>query len=120
MIEYHFQTYDQICENGPLEGVANSCGIHIHAVHFQVSNAIHQNSFEGMSCETAADVGGHYWEMSAFSQDPWSNVVYNKEVDSIELNYGYTYDSSVGRAFVIHDSNGTRITCDTIPEGIIC
>jgi len=102
VIEYHFQTYDQTCEDGPLDGVANSCGIHIHS---------------GTSCESAADVGGHYWEMSEFSQDPWSDIVYGQEVGSSELNYGFTYDSSVGRAFVIHNSNGTRITCDLIPEG---
>merc|ERR1719428_2604035 len=43
------------CRQAPA-GVANACGIHIH---------------QGMTCDDASQVGGHYFVQSS---DPWSTV----------------------------------------------
>jgi hypothetical protein len=90
--------YDSLCDNGPSTS-ANSCGIHIHA---------------GKTCATHNLIGGHYWDSDALNSDPWSDVVIDGADGSVSVDFGYTEDESKYRAFVIHDHNGDRATCNTL------
>merc|ERR1719483_2073473 len=96
LIEYDLDKFDEACSNGPLD-VPNSCGIHIH---------------QGKSCEDADEIGGHFW--SGYEQDPWAKVVYDGRKGYVTVDFGYGIVSTEGRVFVIHDSNGNRITCNII------
>jgi len=92
---------------------ANSCGIHIH---------------EGKRCDDASKVGGHYFDSTAMSSDPWANVVYTateipgSPTPEIGQAQGYTsvtigsqtQTDIVGRAMVIHGPDGERIGCGLI------
>jgi len=84
-------------ESGPSEA-GNSCGIHIHA---------------GDSCIDGSLVGGHYYDDTALTSDPWANAAYTTTTDStgLTVEYGYDWDATEGRAFVLHDRTGARVTC---------
>lgn len=98
-IHYSLSGADPACDNGPTEGVSNSCGIHIH---------------EGTSCDTNDDVSGHYYDSSIMS-DPWEfNASYTGSEGRLVVEYGYGWESTEGRVFVVHDVSGTRVTCDVI------
>merc|ERR1712139_499833 len=92
------------CKSAPA-GVANACGIHIH---------------EGMTCDDAAAVGGHYYNKDSIVSDPWSPVTYTVKEDgtasgniqSIEIGEG---QDIAGRALVVHDSTGARVACALLP-----
>merc|ERR1712087_545032 len=91
---------------------ANSCGIHIH---------------EGMTCDDADKVGGHYYD-AGLSSDPWANVVYTAEkvpgsptpqIGQAQAFTSVTIGSQTqadiaGRAMVIHGPDGERIGCGLI------
>ena len=95
---YDLSGVDATCtSDGPTEGVDNSCGIHFHA---------------GTSCETDEDVGGHYYSSA---EDPWvTEAFYDAEIGSVVVEYGYTYAETLGHVLVLHDVDGTRITCDVV------
>lgn len=99
-IYYDLVNADPACSTlGPNASVANSCGIHIHA---------------GTTCDVAGEVGGH-WYNEAIMSDPWTyGAYYTGDSGSLVVDYGYEYPSADGRAFVIHDRDGTRLTCDII------
>jgi len=86
-----------------LEGleVSTAGGVHIHA---------------GTTCDTADDVGGHYWTPDT-DTDVWNEVTWaSDEVgestsSSIILANGYTYEDNVGHAVVVHDAAGNRVGC---------
>lgn len=40
----------------------NCCGVHIHV---------------GKTCSVAADIGGHYYDSTTYTTDPWLTVMYN-------------------------------------------
>ena len=48
------------CKTGPV-GMANACGTHVHA---------------GNTCEDAAAVGGHYFDATSITADPWAPINY--------------------------------------------
>jgi len=99
---------DTACVEGWLEIArpANSCGVHIHT---------------GTSCDTAAGVGGHFWDNDQLESDPWKTTVYSAEggssvqtSDSEIVTTGLTSDDILGRVMVVHDSTGARIACGVI------
>jgi hypothetical protein len=87
---------------------ANSCGIHIH---------------EGTSCADTTGPGGHYYDQSAYSTDPWAKIDYEAPYISgttasghVSVKFGYTFAQSVGHVLVVHDRSGGRATCAEIPS----
>jgi len=96
-IHYELSTFDSECINGAKD-TPNSCGIHIHS---------------GTSCDDASKVGGHFWKGDEI-EDPWMSAIYSGSIGRIAVEFGHDISASEGRAFVVHDSNGNRITCDII------
>jgi len=99
---------DTACVEGWLEIArpANSCGVHIHT---------------GTSCDTAAGVGGHFWDNDQLESDPWKTTVYSAEGgSSVQTSVselavtGLSSDAILGRVMVVHDSTGARIACGVI------
>jgi len=78
------------------------CGIHIHS---------------GTTCDDAALVGGHYWDVTV--TDPWTTTggaIYKTNSDGFGLgkfsvNAGFDADENIGHAVVVHDKAGTRYGC---------
>lgn len=92
---------DSKCLEGAADSIKNGCGIHIH---------------EGKTCETASEVGGHYYDEASGMSDPWLPVKYavtgsqNSEGSaSVEMGVGWL--TAAGRAMVVHDFDGGRIAC---------
>lgn len=86
--------------------MANACGIHIHA---------------GTTCEDAAAVGGHYFDATSITADPWSPITYSASrygsaVGYVKVAIGKGQDI-FGRAMVVHDSTGARVACAVLPAG---
>jgi hypothetical protein len=83
---------------GAVEG-----GLHIH---------------EGTSCETSAEVKGHYWSDGGFgTPDPWSSLYNVKETvakGSFKLNSGYNIADNIGRVIVVHNDEGEKIACGVL------
>jgi len=99
---------DTACVEGWLDIArpANSCGVHIHT---------------GTSCDTAAGVGGHFWDKIFVPADPWKTTVYSagggssvQTSDSEIVTTGLTSDDILDRVMVVHDSTGARIACGVI------
>mmetsp|Transcript_41905 Transcript_41905/g.96135 ORF Transcript_41905/g.96135 Transcript_41905/m.96135 type:complete len:343 (+) Transcript_41905:68-1096(+) len=104
MMFFHLTGVDTAC-TAPTND-ANSCGVHIH---------------EGMTCETASDIGGHYWSSTFVADDPWATVVYATATGEsttmgagITVGTGVSNSDNLGRAFVVHDSSGARVACATL------
>jgi hypothetical protein len=101
-IWYNLAGLEADCASAP-EGVANACGVHIH---------------EGMTCDDADSVGGHYYDGDSISADPWSPVTYQASADgtskgktSASIGDGQNIN---GRAIVVHDKTGARVACALI------
>ena len=82
---------------------SSSGGIHIHT---------------GTTCDTAANVGGHYWT-PASNPDPWMTVMWRSQASGAGraeyvVSSGYPLASNFGHAVVVHASDGTRIGCGTL------
>jgi len=98
---------DTACVSGAGNSVTNGCGIHVH---------------EGLSCDVAADVGGHYYS-SDLNDDPWGDVVYvsdgsGRSSSSTTVSTGLMLWELPGRAFVIHElTSGARIACGLLVAG---
>jgi len=98
---------DTACTAGAGDNVTNGCGIHIHM---------------GTSCETAAGVGGHYFDKSAVDQDPWLPTVYvsssdgtSNENTGVQVVTGLPITDIMGKVVVIHQlATGDRIACGKI------
>jgi len=92
---------DPLCvsESGPESGVGNSCGIHIHA---------------GLSCFDNAYVLGHYYNTDTLTSDPWGAGFYASDEGTVSVDFGFTMADAMGRAFVIHKRDGSRMTCDVL------
>jgi hypothetical protein len=107
LLTWDFYNTDPACATGS----GNVCGIHIHS---------------GTTCDDAALVGGHYWNASELTSDPWTEVRYAAMGDgrSVSLEvptvvaFGESRSSIIGRAMVVHNSvgNGERIACGIIQE----
>lgn len=105
LISYSLAGTDPRCSSGAdLTGVANACGIHIHA---------------GKNC---ADAGGHLWNEALLGpQDPWAHVTYrtvdgHAVGDRVQVITGLTDADVRGRTFVVHDATGARAACSVIQD----
>lgn len=64
--------------------------------------------------------GGHYWDKAAIKDDPWAAASYttNHGPDATkgtaEVHFGLTAAAAHGRAVVVHDHAGARVTCTLI------
>lgn len=99
---WNFTGLDPACVVGAADNVTNGCGIHVHT---------------GTSCEVASDVGGHYFNSSSMTADPWLDIVYVAGISGASqgtatVNTGLTLSQLEGRAFVVHElAGGARIAC---------
>jgi len=104
VIPYFLLGLEVACESPP-SGVANACGIHVH---------------EGESCSTAAGIGGHYWNASYVSSDPWASITYSDVggvgAGTVSIDIGYTLNQIMGQVMVLHGSAGERVACAPIPS----
>ena len=100
---YSLTGVDPACSDGA--GTAgNSCGVHIHS---------------GTTCTDNA--GGHYFT-GAVTEDPWASIAYtstaaNTAAASVTVDTGAGSWSLVGRAFVVHAYDGSRIGCAILGTG---
>lgn len=84
----------------------NGCGAHIH---------------QGRSCEAELQLG-HYYNTDTFSVDPWLRSGYESTdsmgvghfIDCLETG---VEDGFEGRAFIVHDNDGGRVSCGLLEFG---
>lgn len=97
---WELEDVDTRCLEGAADDIKNGCGIHIH---------------EGMTCEDASEIGGHYYNKDTMSDDPWLPVKYvatgSTSKGSARLEMGHEFFSAKERAMVVHDFNGGRVAC---------
>ena len=98
-LTYTLSDVDERCfrAEGAAQGVANSCGIHLH-----------WGAGMTYSADCAAPVGGHFF-VGDVSQDPWGTATYAALAGSVEVHTGGS--SVAGLAVVVHDLSGARIAC---------
>ena len=85
---------------------ANCCGVHIHV---------------GMNCSDKDTIGGHYWNSTFVTADPWAMIMYNtSHMPSVMMDVmvptGYEEDDVEDHTMIIHDFDGGRIACATLSE----
>jgi len=103
-MNYNLSGVSAECAN-PNPNTPNSCGIHIHA---------------GKDCSTGSAAGGHLYNNSIVTSDPWSPIAYKTDIGQSTalgttfLEWGYNYSESIGVAFVVHNYDGSRATCTLI------
>ena len=90
---------DPDCTSSNKTVSGNSCGIHIHA---------------GTSCYE--DALGHYF---GTQDDPWGAIDYVANSDGtangvVSVEFGYEASDIDGKAFVIHEYDGSRMTCNLL------
>ena len=85
----------------------NSGGFHVHT---------------GTSCQHADSVGGHFYDTTTETKDPWSPTKWSTETNEILLNKTpKTLNEMLGRTVVVHASSGKRIGCGVLrdrPHGL--
>jgi len=102
VLSWNLSGVDEACTANAGDNVKNGCGIHVHA---------------GTTCDVAADVGGHYYDTTTISSDPWLPIVYEVSNGSaaagmVEVTTGVSVADMVGKAFVVHQlDTGGRIAC---------
>ena len=83
--------------SGPDASVPLSCGIHIHS---------------GTSC--GEGTGAHFYNPAIYSESPWLSSQYTSQTGVATTDFGYDFSVTEGRAFVLHDRTGARVTCTLI------
>ena len=85
----------------------NSGGFHVHT---------------GTSCQHADSVGGHFYDTTTETTDPWSPTKWSTETNEILLKKTpKTLNEMLGRTVVVHASSGKRIGCGVLrdrPHGL--
>jgi len=108
ILSFMLEGADPQCNStADIAGVANACGIHVHA---------------GLSCE---DAGGHYYDNASVTEDPWKSVRYTT-VDgngtasdqNVQVITGWSLADVDGRTMVVHDVTGARVACALLHTGI--
>ena len=92
--------------DGPDCTAKNGCGTHVHS---------------GTSCENSSTQGGHWYDAGKVlgGVDPWATVGYTSTSKDGTAWYGSCLatglvDDAVGRPFVVHDTDGSRISCGVL------
>jgi len=108
VMTYKLRGTDPDCGVNPPAGVENACGIHIHV---------------GRDCTDASSIGGHFWNKSTSSSDPWQNVTYHTlgseasvETNPVIVHTGLTSKEIEGRVVVVHDATGARVACSPLTK----
>lgn len=102
-LQYSLSGLDLAC-TAEYDQVKNGCGLHIH---------------KGVTCASAADVGGHHYDDS-ISDDPWLPMRYVADSSgtfsgtTVAIKTGIPIGDLYGRALVVHDSSGGRVACTLI------
>jgi len=110
VMSYRLTGTDPLCGSANVSGVANACGIHIH---------------KGTSCSNASTIGGHFWNETAISTDPWAPVMYTTvavnfdnsymkdlaAADDVKVVTGLSNAEVADRVVVLHDVTGARVAC---------
>ena len=98
-LRYYVKGIEDACKTTPV-GVANACGIHIHA---------------DTICEDATAVGGHYSDVTGITADPWTPISY---IAGNHTSAHGSFDAEIekeqsilGRAMIVHDSARVRVAC---------
>merc|ERR1719277_1633761 len=91
---------DPACVEGASEDVKNGCGLHIH---------------EGMICDDADKIGGHYYN-THMDTDPWLTVDYvangGETKGETKVDIGVPLSTALARAVIVHQlADGGRIAC---------
>jgi hypothetical protein len=91
--------------NGTDCNYENGCGVHIH---------------NGTSCANKETQGGHYYDPTELTSDPWVNVSYRYTDDSGVGTYATcvsTGDSLYSnKPFILHSETGSRVACGVLQE----
>ncbi|CAE8612518.1 unnamed protein product [Polarella glacialis] len=101
ILSYEITGGDASCGTANVTGIANACGIHIHV---------------GTNCSDASTIGGHFWNKTLYSTDPWQSVMYATEngkasAADVTIATGLTNQEVADRVVIIHDATGARISC---------
>lgn len=73
----------------------------------------------GTTCDTADDVGGHYYNSTYTNgSDPWSTTYWYSDSEgnsstTFVIDSGYMLSDNVDHALVVHD-NDTRVSCGVL------
>ena len=93
--------YGLVANKQKASSAANSLGVHVHA---------------GETCDDATKVMGHYFNGT---KDPWTNIIYKSDGKGVaNFKFSITKEalgtdprSVAGRAFVVHNEDGSRAAC---------
>jgi len=96
--------------NGTDCNVENGCGAHIHS---------------GTSCNNSTTQGGHWYDSDTLEADPWATLGYLETTSDGTtmygtcVNVGFPPAEAVDRPFIIHASDGSRVSCGmlTVEQG---
>jgi len=89
-------------------------GLDLQNLETSTAGGVHIHS--GTTCDSADDVGGHWWTPES-DTDVWTAVTWASDANgrstssSIILATGYGYEDNVGHAVVVHAADGTRVGC---------
>ncbi|CAE8608512.1 unnamed protein product, partial [Polarella glacialis] len=107
ILSYEITGGDASCGAANVTGIANACGIHIHV---------------GTNCSDASSIGGHFWNKTLYSTDPWQSVMYatvngKASATDVTIATGLTNQEVADRVVIIHDATGARISCIPVSIG---
>ena len=86
----------------------NGCGVHVHS------------GAGPDACTNSTTQGGHWWNDSVLSDDPWEFVGYLETDEEGNASYagcvptGWIEDGVNSRAFIVHANDGSRVACGVI------
>ena len=91
---------DPLCSSGA--GTAgNSCGIHIHS---------------GTTC--TADAGGHYYETSTVTSDPWTSVAYTSDGSGVSTGSAVVTTGGSSADVALSALEGAGVGCACGRDGM--
>ncbi|CAE8734708.1 unnamed protein product [Polarella glacialis] len=101
ILSYKITGGDSSCGTANVTGIANACGVHVHV---------------GTNCSDASTIGGHFWNKTLYSADPWQSVMYatvngKASATDVTIATGLTNQEVADRVVIIHDATGARISC---------
>ena len=83
----------------------NGCGVHVHA---------------GLSCANTTTQRGHYYDNTTLTTDPWKLTGYLSTDSKGDASYTGCVQTGetdfIGRTFIVHSNNGSRVACGLLEE----